>query len=252
MTYRAPNKSNKSKVLGAAATAAAIAGYIAYVLITGDLSGLNDFTGQDLTEEGNRFRGQDLVRAVFNQANISGLDMAWAQLQDSEMIEVTAEETYLYGANFLRADLTDANFRGAILVEAVFRGANLTGADFRGADLRGVTFENATLDRADFRNSFGGPACRSRDSVPDHCTEGEDCCAMVWTQARTEGMLACRDPYYDIMREVQGTGFSWVGEVEWSETIDFANAYPYCSEPSYVNEAIDPNNVQLTGDRSRY
>lgn len=90
--------------------------------------------------------GKTLVEIPYNyliKGNLSGLDLADADLKWSYMTDInlsganlTGAElsfTDLKGANLTGANLTGANLTGAILFKANLSQANLTGADLTGA-----------------------------------------------------------------------------------------------------------------------
>lgn len=210
------DKGLRAKVIAGGGTALMIGGYIIYVLITGNLPGSSkDFTGEDLRNEGDRFRRADMVDSTFNQANISALDMFGCQLQESELIGVIAEGTDLRQASFLRSDLTNANFQGALLVEATFRNADLSGADLRGADIRGVNFDGTTLDGADLRGAITGPFCGPRPMDPLNCElDDEGCCHDTWQQTKVQGTVACTTPFTTIFSTVQNERAWVIGEFD--------------------------------------
>lgn len=99
--------------------------------------------------------------------DLSGIDIADAQLSD----------VYLPGRALVAAHLAGANLDGAKLQFADLRHANLVGASLRGADLRGATlahsdlrdsnFEGALLDDADLSHALLDNANLSAASLLD-------------------------------------------------------------------------------------
>jgi uncharacterized protein YjbI with pentapeptide repeats len=205
-------------------------GYIAYLLITGGSFGRNNFSDQDLRDQGDRFHNADLYDSTFERANISGLDMTGAQMHESEMRDVIAEGTDLFHAVLRRSDLRNANFRNARLQEADFSFADLTGADMRGADIRGAIFHGTILDRADLRDARTGPSCDYRSRIPDFCLTPDDgCCEMDWLQAHIDQTIVCRNPFAEILFEAgnsdEGIGPIGVPILIEQETVDGGETY---------------------------
>ena len=229
----AEKKGLKAKIMAGGGTVLAVGAYIIYVIITGNFPwDAKDFTGQDLRDRGDEFRRADMVDAIFNEANISGIDMYACQLQESEMIGVIAEETEMQQANFLRANLQNANFMGARLVEANFNYADLTGANLRGADLRGANFDAAILDGADLRDVIVGSYCgedERRTMQPLSCETDEDgCCHNSWMQTQVEGILVCRNPFSVVFSTTQNDNVNITGEYEFTERNTIVDGETLC------------------------
>lgn len=242
----AEKKGLKAKLIAGGGTVLAVGAYIVYVIITGNFPwDAKDFTGEDLRDRGDEFRRADMVDAIFNEANISGLDMYACQLQESEMIGVIAEGTDLQQGNFLRANLQNANFMGARLVEANFNFADLTGANLRGADLRGANFDGAILDGADLRiplkegdgaeyvvEELFGSYCGEdgkRTMDPLSCEmDADDCCHNSWMQTQVEGILVCRNPFSVIFSTTQNDNVNIVGEYEFTERNTIVDGETLC------------------------
>jgi uncharacterized protein YjbI with pentapeptide repeats len=112
-----------------------------------------DFTGANLS-------GLDLLQAMLNDANLSGVRLvgadlsgAWligALMRDADLSRCNlrkaqgracdAQDAVLRGADLERSEFEDADFRRADFREAYFGRAWLFGADLRGADLRECIF----------------------------------------------------------------------------------------------------------------
>jgi len=92
---------------------------------------------------GSNHEHEELSGMAFPSANLSAINLAFADLKNSSF----AAGTDLSIADFTGADLTNCNLSGCNIQNAFFRGANLTnavipctnGADFRGAILTGAT-----------------------------------------------------------------------------------------------------------------
>lgn len=97
------------------------------------------------------------------RANLSGTDLANADLRRVDLSNANFSDANLrfadfYEANLQYADFNGANLRGASLKGADLKGANLTyadlkGANLRGANLRGVDLCGANLQGADLSNA---------------------------------------------------------------------------------------------------
>ncbi|MBN1946405.1 MAG: pentapeptide repeat-containing protein [Bradymonadales bacterium] len=240
--------SSRGKAIGGAILAGGA--LIVYYLLFGNPFGPKDFTGQDLRDQGDRFRGQDLVKAIFVDANVSGLDMVRAQLYEGNLERVIAERTDLYQANLAWSNLRNANLAGARLAEADFHNANLTGANLVGADIRGANFDSAILDGADLRDTRTGPSCLDRSTYVDHCPrqEGEDnCCQQLWNEAHIQGIKVCRNPWASFIRQIQDEveGFGILGEPQYFEQNHSEGGMTYCTQVNW--EGADESGWQ---DRS--
>ena len=79
------------------------------------------------------------------RANLSGVDLEYANLDGADLYDADLYGADLYGANLGCADLRDADLRSADLKGAYLKGANLSGADLRSADLRSANLWDADL-----------------------------------------------------------------------------------------------------------
>jgi hypothetical protein len=82
----------------------------------------------------------DRRRRSLRNANLTGADLADADLRIADLTGANLRNAdlriaYLRGADLTDADLTDADLTGADLTDADLRNADLTGADLRNADL---------------------------------------------------------------------------------------------------------------------
>ncbi len=80
-----------------------------------------------------------------NRANLSEVDLRWANLSEAD----------LSGANLCGADLCGANLRGANLSGANLSGADLSWANLSCADLSGADLSRANLSCANLREGIG-------------------------------------------------------------------------------------------------
>jgi hypothetical protein len=248
-----PPKTFKAKAKRAAVVGGTGAALILYWLFFG-FGADKDFTDKDLracevTQSGDcsprleRFRRQDMEKATFTRANVSGLDMSEIVLRNATLDSLIAEGTNFRQADFLRANLQSANLRGAVLVEATFEHANLRNADLRGADLRGVDFRFTNLEGADLRDTLGGPACphsfdpnfTDRYRNPPHCNLPQVeyrtlCCEPVFGSTSVEGMRACLQPWWDLIREGQTQNFGVQGEPRYDDVARIDNGRFICTE----------------------
>jgi hypothetical protein len=248
-----PPKTRKEKVKKAAVTGGLGVALIIYWLLFGfgadkdftdkDLRACEVTSSEDCTSRPTRFRAQDMAKFIFTRANVSGLDMTGGVLRHSTMDSVIAEGTNFFQADFYRANLQGANLRGANLVEATFEDADLRNADLRGADLRGVDFRFTRLQGADLRDTVGGPACPSTfdRNLPDrflnraHCNLSQDeyrtaCCNPAFGSTHVEGMRACLQPWWDLIREGQTQNYGVQGEVQYDNVLRIEDGRYICSE----------------------
>lgn len=82
---------------------------------------------------------------TFDQAMMYDVD-----LSESELVGASFRGAQLRRATFVDADCESCDFRGADLREADFSNANLSKADFRGAELEGAVFDGAERRFAQF------------------------------------------------------------------------------------------------------
>jgi len=85
--------------------------------------------------------------------NLSGADLARADLRGAYLLGADLRRAILSGANLSKANLTKANLSGAILSETDLRGANLSDADLRGANLSEANLRRADLSKANLRGA---------------------------------------------------------------------------------------------------
>ncbi|MEI6986910.1 MAG: serine/threonine-protein kinase, partial [Rhodospirillaceae bacterium] len=101
-----------------------------------------------MLQEHSRFlKGQSNGKRIdLSFRRLSGMSLAKANLQDSEMRGALLRDCDLSGANLRGANLFCADMTGAKLV-----GSNMERADLRGAKFEGANLTDASLDRADCR-----------------------------------------------------------------------------------------------------
>ncbi len=120
-----------------------------------------------------------LIRLMLHNADLSRINLSFANLSLSKLWCARFFHTYMPGVNFSLADLNGANFEHADLRRANFMGAKLIGASFRNAGLglvdlasenlwqgqlfptrfawghlSGADFRDSELGRADFRRAI--------------------------------------------------------------------------------------------------
>lgn len=78
-------------------------------------------------------------------ADLSHLNLDWANLTERELRDANFSHSSLAGANLSKADLRGANFDHAVLAGTNLRGANLTGASLNGTLLGLAHLEGADL-----------------------------------------------------------------------------------------------------------
>ena len=123
--------------------------------------------------------GQDLQKTEYVKYDLSGKDVADANLQGAYFSVTNAKNTNFKGANmkdviayatrFDNADLSGVNLSNAILDKSVFDGALIDGTDFTGATLdlpqqkslcaraTGKTYDSLDCDGLGSSNSYRAP-----------------------------------------------------------------------------------------------
>lgn len=123
----------------------------------GDAYQFRDFRGMDFA--GWKFAGLDLTGCDFSGCRLEGCDFSGADLTGawfcgSAMKGVCAEEAWVPGARFDRADLEGANFEGAYCTceinEDQWLRPDNERPSFAGAVLKDVNFMFSSMDGADF------------------------------------------------------------------------------------------------------
>lgn len=129
--------------------------------------------GEYIDLSGENLKGNTLIRANFNEANLHRANLAEANLKGAILSKANLAEAFLSGANLseanleeadlssvdiskatlFKADLARANLRGANFYNADLFSANLDNADLRGADLQQVYLAGATLHKADIKGA---------------------------------------------------------------------------------------------------
>lgn len=117
-----------------------------------DLTGAQ-LAGADLRNAnliGGILRNADLRNAQLDGAklviaDLNGADLTNANLRKAKLVGATLREAQLSGADLSRAKLNNADLRNAQLVGAKLVSANLSAADLSGADLMGANLEAADL-----------------------------------------------------------------------------------------------------------
>jgi hypothetical protein len=93
---------------------------------------------------GERLTREDVLRLIDEHGGPEGLDLRWANLEETPLRELDLHGARLFGARLHRANLINANLQGADL-----EGANLQGASFTAANLQGANLSYANLEGAD-------------------------------------------------------------------------------------------------------
>jgi hypothetical protein len=93
-------------------------------------------------------RWADLSRACLIEANLSGADLTGANLREADLSKADLSGACLIEANLIWADLSRADLSGACLIEANLSGADLIGANLREADLSKADLSGACLIEA--------------------------------------------------------------------------------------------------------
>jgi len=101
--------------------------------------------GQRANLSGANLASANLDRAYRACANLSGANLAGANLSYADLSGANLFCAYLSGANLSRAELACANLVGADLDGANLAGANLSDADLSGANLAGADLSRANL-----------------------------------------------------------------------------------------------------------
>ena len=84
-------------------------------------------------------------------ADLSGIDLCWANLSGTDLRWANLSGTDLIGANLSGANLSGSDLRRSDLRGADLREANLSGTDLRWSDLRGADLSEANLSGTDLR-----------------------------------------------------------------------------------------------------
>lgn len=85
----------------------------------------------------------DLRGAVLNEANLIGMILNFAHMEEAHLNLAHLDNAHLRDARLAGAFLNGAFLRGADMRGATLRGAHVNGADFSGADLSGVDLRGA-------------------------------------------------------------------------------------------------------------
>ncbi|WP_256594151.1 pentapeptide repeat-containing protein [Neisseria elongata] len=94
------------------------------------------------------FRGAYLKKAHFEESQLDGVNLQYADLSVAKLQGANLDEAKLQGAN-----LTLANLQGATLILANLQGAHLFRADLQGAHLILADLQDANLIRAKMQNA---------------------------------------------------------------------------------------------------
>jgi uncharacterized protein YjbI with pentapeptide repeats len=86
-------------------------------------------------------------------ADLSGLNLDWANLTERELRDANFSHSSLTGANLSQADLRGANFDHAVLAGTNLWGANMAGASLNETFLAGAHLEGADLRQAHLNTS---------------------------------------------------------------------------------------------------
>jgi uncharacterized protein YjbI with pentapeptide repeats len=97
---------------------------------------------------GANLRHAQLDGAKLVIADLSQANLNYATLQRAKLVGAILRDAQLSGANLSRADLSDTDLSNARLVGAKLVGAKLIGADLSGADLSGADLSAAKLTEA--------------------------------------------------------------------------------------------------------
>jgi len=95
-------------------------------------------------------RYANLARADLSGADLSNTDLGFANLQEADLSLARLPNANLTGVNLVRANLSGADLRDVNLEDADLTKTNLNGANLSGADLRGANFKTTRLSESDF------------------------------------------------------------------------------------------------------
>lgn len=122
-----------------------------------------DFTDQPVSDRPEYWWtvNEDII--MVPGANLKGSDIRFLEGENTYLVNAKLNNSNLFGANLLQADMqfanfTNANLRSAVLTEAtmkhcIFINADLSGAILKKAKLNDADFSNATLVGANFDNA---------------------------------------------------------------------------------------------------
>lgn len=129
----------------------------------------------------NRFRKEnpDVQHPDLSYAELSGLNLYWADLSGADLGSANLSGTELFLANLSGADLSGANLKRTNLTKANLSGANLTGANLSGANLSQSKLINANLtgailDKADLEWADAAGANWTGASLKDASLKNTD------------------------------------------------------------------------------
>jgi uncharacterized protein YjbI with pentapeptide repeats len=126
-----------------------------------------DLSGADLAEA-------ELADVHFGAGTLQGTDLRGADLASSTFVEADLQGARLDGADLRQANLIDADLRRASLVGARLDHAWLSGSNLRGANLEGASLRGAWLLGADLRESVGLQQTQLDGACGDETTQLPD------------------------------------------------------------------------------
>jgi uncharacterized protein YjbI with pentapeptide repeats len=95
----------------------------------------------------------DLLAADLREANLRGADLSKANLSEANLKRADLSDANLAWADLREANLLAADLRGADLLAAKLSKANLSEANLKRADLSGANLSEANLSKADLNKS---------------------------------------------------------------------------------------------------
>lgn len=89
----------------------------------------------------------------FNKANLSGVNLPWAELCEIDLSEANLSAAYLNRVYLLGANLSQANLSNVTLINGDLSEANLIGSNLSGANLQKADLIQANLQGANLREA---------------------------------------------------------------------------------------------------
>ncbi len=111
-------------------------------------------------------------------ANLNGVRMPHAQLQNTNLQWAQLQNANLQGANLQRAQLQNTNLQWAQLQDANLQGANLQNANLQGANLQGAQLQEANLEEANLEGAHVSRSARWLGADKDGVVKNYD--KIIW------------------------------------------------------------------------
>ena len=94
-----------------------------------------------------------LKKAILAFADMQQSNLIGANLQQANLIRTNLKKAYLNQANIKMANLFRANLESAEIIGSIFRNSNLTETNLKNSNCRGTDFEGAILKKANLKGA---------------------------------------------------------------------------------------------------